>query len=1804
LIEKTFIESFEEKVVLYPSSIAFIYEESFFTYDKLNRLANRLAHCLRRLGVSEDVVVAIDVGRCEELLIAILAVIKSGGAYLLLDAALPLIRTEEILRDSNAKIIITKGLYCKNILADTIVVDLGAQSMANEDEGNLSLKVGGNALLYVVYTSGSTGLPKGVEIMRKSVDNLLRGVQENLHITFIDNWLAITALSFDIFNLEFLLPLSEGATVVLLSDDKRQDPVFLAKVCREGGITFMQSTPLLWEMVADQIKEKLPHLTILCGGDILLQPLVKKLWEINSNVWNLYGPTETTIWSFMKKIRDPLEEVTIGRPVGNTIFYILDKNCMPVAKGAVGELYIGGDGVARGYRNKELLSREAFFPALFGSILYKTGDFVSLLENGEVRYVGRAASMVKIRGYRVELQEVENRIQKCSGITRGIVLVQDGFLIAYLAGCYQEDRVKEELSTYLPFYMLPTIYVHLDKLPLTLSGKVDRRVLQFSVVGGVIEIFAKLLPVKTIGIDDNFFSLGGNSLLAARAIIEVNKVFSLSLPLNTLFQKTTPRSLAQEIGRGYRDLQEGKLLSDEEEYFWFLAQKSATTAAYSIPFVIDFKGSLHERLLEKTLIVIVERHLCLRSIFQERRGKLERFYGETLPFGLEVKEISIVKEAISFIEEEAKKPFVDFTAPLFRFILIKISESRYWLFSNFHHMIFDGESVNIFIKEIKAFYENQFLPLLPKRLYQKRRLEKNQAWWTKELEGAPLSLQLPFDRAKVKVSSHAGAALKFLIVKAKEWEALVESQNSTLFLFLLTVFHVFLYQYTGQKDCVVATAVGARGSQEDLLHIGCFVEVFPLRVFLNPTDCFFNFLEKIRNKFFEARAHGNVFLKDLNISIQAMFSMTPRQDVSRIGDLEIDVYDVDRKSCHVDLSLSARENQEGIIGVFEYNTDLFDERTIKRMADQFQFLVQTIVANPHQTLEQIASLVQKKVKKRIKKWNLPSVEYSIDKCFIQEFEERVEMLPDATALICGGKKLSYQELNEKANAVAHCLISMQIQAEAPVCICIERSSEYIVAILGVLKAKGAFVPLDYQGGTRRFQDVLEELNPFCVIANDRLVEKFGGFKTISIDKIYNFSKKNLCLARQKGELAYIIYTSGSTGTPKGVAIENGALADRIFWKKKAHPLSPLDTVLHVYSFVFDGSILNCFWPLCSGACLVISTHEELSYPKALLEVINRYRITTVDLLASLLQEILREKDFILCTFLREVFSGGEALPMKTVRTFYKKCRATLYNTYGPTEATVEASVWKCSTRSKGVFAPIGKCIGGARLYVLNRDSSCALVGVVGELYIGGVGLARGYYNDHFLTQERFIEHREFSRLYRTGDFVKYRKDGNIEFVGRIDDEVKIRGVRIHLLEIENVLTQERSVSRARVLAKGEGIYCHIVAYIQPSSFFHLEKLKSILKHQLPSYMFPQEFVVLENFPLLPSGKIDSHRLLTIKSSCVETSPSITTPLEKKLMSIWKKLLPFSVFGVDDNFFEIGGNSLLAARLMVAIQNQIDRDFSLSLLFQYPTIRKLADKFQRQEAKKAPLLILIKKGSGLKSFFCVHPIGGQVFCYIHFMKYLTPFVSFYSIRASGLEGQEPLFSSIEEMAQAYIRLIKEVQPSGPYILGGWSFGGVVAAQMAYELLKMGDTAQLVLIDTTAHIEQFQRMDVDDESKLLAQLLEHYKKPYKNFSKREFAAFIENGGRGPCKKNRREIDTLIAVAKNNYTALKKFSIPYLNISAILLRSKENSDVSESLGWDKYIEQIKVLPMPGDHFAITEKRYASDYGKILSHFLDNGP
>ena len=1649
---------FEAQVERTPDAVAIVFEGQELTYRELNARANQLANYLKKRGVGPDVLVGICVERSIEMIVGLLGILKAGGAYVPLDAEYPRERLEFMVRDTGIQILLLQRRMLESFpvaVAELVCLDTDWPKISSESAQN---PIGGSKstnLAYVMYTSGSTGIPKGVEIPHQGI---VRLVMNTGYAGFNSNerYLQLATIAFDASTFELWAPLLHGACCVLYPLEIPGSGR-LGEVIRQHRISTLWLTASLFNMVINEAPKTLRGLSqLLIGGEQLSPSHVHRAQKEldGTQIINGYGPTESTTFTCCYAIPEGLASdaiLPIGRPIANTRVYILDNNLEPLPIGIPGELHIGGDGLARGYLNRQELTSEKFisdpFSAEPNARLYKTGDLVRYRFDGNIEFLGRIDQQVKIRGFRIELGEIEAVLCLHPGIDQAAVVAQedalkDKRLIAYVvpktrdAEPISQSELRQFLKQKLPEYMIPSIFVTLDAMKLTSSGKVDRQALpapdqarpdlegsyvspRTPVEEALAEIWAEVLGLEKIGIRDSFFELGGHSLRATQVISHVRRVFGIDLPLRRLFESPTVESLAGHVQAALGASSPASTpdlisiardrnlpLSFAQQRLWFLDQWNPGTAVYNIPVILHMTGPLHISALERSLQEILRRHESLRTTFAEEQGlAVQRFTAEVV-LDMTTIDLSHLPEEERKIEtarritEESKRPFDLVQGPLFRVRLLRSSDREHVLIASMHHIVTDGWSLGIFFHEFgllyEAFLKDEASPLVPlpiqyadyavwqRQWMQGEVLEQELKYWREQLHELAV-LELPTDRPRPPMQSYQGNRLGFSLspTLTQALKDLCRREGATLFMALLAAFQTQLHRYTRQEDIAVGTPIANRSREELEGLIGFFVNTQVMRTNLGGNPGFRELLGRVREVALGAYANQNVPFEKLveelaperdpgrNPLFQVMMVLQNAADSAlKMPGLTIERSSVETGTAMFDLTLELEESAEGIAGSFEYNTDLFDEATVERMIGHFQTLLEGIVANPDGQIAGLSLLTDAERHQLLVEWNNTKTDYPKEACVHHLFEAEVERTPDAVAIVFEGQEFTYRELNARANQLAHYLKKRGVGPDVLVGICVERSIEMIVGLLGILKAGGAYVPLDAEYPRERLEFMVRDTGIQILLLQRRMAESFPVAITelVCLDtdwpKISSESEQNPISGSKSTNLAYVMYTSGSTGIPKGVEIPHQGIV-RLVMNTGYAGFNSNERYLHLATIAFDASTFELWGPLLHGACCVLYPVETPS-PDRLKEIIRTDRISTLLLTTSLFNMVINEAPQTL-QGASQLLIGGEQLSSPHInRAQIELAGIRIINAYGPTEST---TITCCYAIPEGLASdailPIGRPIANTQVYILDNNLEPLPIGIPGELHIGGDGLARGYLNRPELTAEKFIPDpfstETGARLYKTGDLTRYRVDGNIEFLGRIDNQIKIRGFRIELGEIEAVLCLHPGIGEAAVVAQEDALGDKsLIAYVVPKTKdaepISQSELRQFLKQRLPEYMVPSIFVTLDAMKLTSSGKVDRRALPApdrLRSDLEGSFVSPRTPVEEALAEIWADVLGLKKIGIRDSFFELGGHSLRATQVISHLRRVFGIDLPLRRLFESPTVESLAEHVQAALGASSP-----------------------------------------------------------------------------------------------------------------------------------------------------------------------------------------------------------------------------------------------------------
>ncbi len=1339
---------------------------------------------------------------------------------------------------------------------------------------------------------------------------------------------------------------------------------------------------------------------------------------------------------------DLKEDIPIGTPMDNVQMYILDeeKDIQPI--GVPGELYIGGSGVARGYLNLPALTEEKFITHPFsknaGERLYRSGDLARLLPDGNLEYLGRIDDQVKIRGYRIELGEIESVILQSDLINEAVVLARTNsegskYLAAYVVADdnWNKEAIINYLQKRLPEYMVPAIWIKVEQFLLTSNGKINKKALpepgtemlskeyvppRYKLEEQLAEIWKELFRLEQVGIYDNFFELGGHSLLAMRLVSAVRRQLGTEMAIKELFVNPTISGLALHLqGNGKQSTlpaiksseRPDKIpLSFSQERLWFIDQLEGTLP-YHIPVVLRLTGKLNKAALEQSLREIINRHEVLRTIFVEENGVARQQVQPIDQWQLEQAKALANKANLSTL---IRRPF-DLSADyMLRAALIEEGAEDHVLVVVMHHIASDGWSMPVIVKEVASLYksyaENKPVQLAPLALQyadyaiwqrnylQGEVLENKLSYWKQKLAGVS-PLELPLDYPRPLVQGMEGANIKFSIPQeqATQLQELSRREGTTLFMTMLAALNVLLYRYSGQEDISIGTPVANRGQQEIEGLVGFFVNTLALRNEVSGSKSFKELLHQVRGSMLEAYEHQEVpfekvvdaVVKERDLSRTPLFqvmlvlqNMAAESTKVALGELQLSGEPSPSNASKFEITFTLTETPSGLQGSVQYNTSLYKAETIEQMGSHFATLLESIIKEPTKEVGKLKMLSTAEEQHLLTDLNNTSVDYPRDKSITELFEAQAIKTPDATAIEHEEEKLSYKELNERANQLAHYLVSKGVTEETLVPVCMDRSTEMIVAVLGILKAGGAYVPIDPEYPAERISYMLEDTAAKLIISsketNKETIAKTG-IEIIEADAeaISKQPKENLKKTIEPHNLAYVIYTSGSTGKPKGVMIEHQAVLDHCYGLIKAAGLQECKSFALFAPLVFDAGHAIIFSSLLQGASLNVLSKEQITDGEKLAKYLQAHPVDCIKIVPSVWLSYAGEDNRVLAE--KVMIFGGEGFNLK-IPGYLKKAnyQGKVYNHYGPTEATIGKTIHEVDLQKNytgGV--PIGKPFSNTRLYIVDGNDQLVPAGAAGELYIAGEGLARGYLNQPELTKEKFIvdpfwidksvettagdlslnpplsewtpleEGREAAKAYKTGDKARWNAEGEIEYLGRIDEQVKIRGHRIELGEIENVLVQVAGVKAGAVtvIEDSQGNR-QLAGYVVSGGSVDKDTIVQQLRGKLPEYMIPQVWTELEAMPLTSNGKVNKKALpkpdTTGLGSNEYTAP--TNETEAKLAGIWQELLGIQRIGIHDNFFELGGDSILTIQV-VSRARRLGYELHPKDIFLHQEIEKLA-----------------------------------------------------------------------------------------------------------------------------------------------------------------------------------------------------------------------------------------------------------------------
>lgn len=1639
-------ELFIAQVKRTPNAPALRENEQVWSYQELYTVAASLAATLRQEGVVTETAVGLFMERSAPMVIATLAVILAGGIYVPLDPTYPTERLAVMCHEAKVTLVLTSAELQNRATFTDAPVHLFTTLSAPQTPLKVIATLPSQAA-YIMFTSGSTGQPKGITVLHQGVAGLVLG-NEYMQFHPGDRMAHVANPAFDAATFEIWGAWLNGGTLVILPRETVINPDSLATAIRVHKIDVLLLTTALFNQMVYLNPTLFTTLRYaFFGGEAADSTAVRLLLAEGAptQVVNVYGPTETTTFALTytaRNVPEELHSLPIGTPIDQTTAYIVGVDGQLVADGEEGELYVGGLGLARGYTHRSALTSDRFVPDGFsgkaGARLYRTGDVVRRRPDGLVEYLGRNDTQVKIRGYRIELSEIEIALQQYPGIRQATVMAQsvhrggiaDKRLVAFVVPRQETPFVDEAdvqafLASRLPVYMVPRLYVPLAQLPLTPNGKIDRRVLaelapvlqedndptisdiNEAVLPALATVWERLLGVATVKPTDNFILLGGHSLLITRLATQIRTRFGVEVGIPDLFGAETLQALAALIETRrttadplalppltHGDPRRDHPLSFPQERIWFLSQLVPDNLAYNFQMSVRWQGNLRPEFLQQAFTEVIRRHEALRSTFHDEGGiPVMRVQDPFVP-ELPIVDMSHIAEAeresaIAEIVREGVQVVFDVTRlPLVKWVLYRFAPDDHLLLQVEHHFVHDGWSLSVLLKEVKALYTAYCqghpspLPELKAQFgdftrWQRdvvsgERYEKLRAYWGKQLADYPSALDLPHDHPRPAQQTMRGDIVRhdLPIELYRRLKTVAQQEGATFYMLLMAAFKSMLYRYTSQEDLVVATGVANRRAPEAEDLIGMVVNTLILRTQVQGEEPFNALLQRVKRTTVDAYAHQDMPFERLVEMLQ------PSRDLSHIPlyqvmfsfhdsavptlnlpDVQGRITEQHNRTAKCDLNIIVIPRPEQQVGAgergdervtlwWEFSTEVFEKSTIEDLLNHYVGLLNAIADAPTTPIAHLPLRLPEDdaLYARV---NDTHRAYPQNTSLATLFEAQVAKTADAPAIVEGESRLTYQELNRRANRLAHALRAQGVRAGDRVGLWVERSVDNIIALLATIKAGAIYLPLDPTYPVERLAWMVEDSQPRGILTRQR-----GATMTIDTCPVWQMDDPAFTTAMPDSNptvelatepIAYIMYTSGSTGTPKGILIPHRAVA-RLVLNTNYVEIVPQDGIAHLSNTAFDASTFEIWGALLNGARVVIINKESALSPAHLTEAIRTQGITVMFMTTALFNQIVTYAPNAFSP-LRTLYFGGEAADANAVRTVLAHQPPAIFgNIYGPTEGTTFSTSYPITilpTHARTV--PIGYPIANTQVDVRDSHHNRVPIGALGELVLSGDGIAQGYLNRPELTDQKFGITDEGVRFYRTGDMVRMRRDGALDFIGRRDGQIKLRGFRIEMGEIEHALLSHPVITATTVVVHGEGEGRQLVAYWVGDEALSAGDLRTYLRQRLPEYMLPSFYMRLEALPLNPNGKIDRRALpaplLSVDSGAEFQAP--TTESERGLVAIWQSVLGQGTIGANAHFFEIGGHSLLATRVLARVREQWGVEVPLALLFQHPVLADFA-----------------------------------------------------------------------------------------------------------------------------------------------------------------------------------------------------------------------------------------------------------------------
>ncbi|MFD6939100.1 amino acid adenylation domain-containing protein [Streptomyces goshikiensis] len=1773
-------ELFARAAAATPDAPALIAGDREISYAELDGRANELATRLIGLGVVAESPVAVLMDRSVELVIALLAVLKAGGCYVPLDRHHPESRLAGIIATTGAGILLTdRAGEAAGFphTARTVLVEAATGPVPAADApAVLSLP---DQLAYVMFTSGSSGTPKGVGATHAGIAALARdgGFASEAH----QRVLVHSSHAFDASTYELWVPLLNGGCCVLAPVGDL-DVAALAGTIVDQRVEAAWLTSSLFHLMVGEAPEALGSMReVWAGGETVSPTAVRRLREAfpHVQVVNGYGPTESTTFATRFSVRGDApvpEPLPIGGALDGMRALVLDSRLRPVPRGATGELYVAGDGLARGYLGRPVATAERFVADPYGAPgerMYRTGDLARWNTLGELEFVGRADEQVKLRGFRIEPGEVRAVLAADESVAQAAVVIREDWpgdkrLVAYVVPAdptrgVDTEALAELAGRSLPGYMVPSFFVPVDGLPLTVNGKLDRKALPapdaVAASSGsprtareeiLCTLFAKVLGLPRVGVDDDFFALGGHSMLAMRLVARIRAALGVDIGIGVLFQAPNVSALAAALGEGGGVRPAGPPpaavarperipLSFAQQRLWFLGQVDGPSPTYNIPLALSLRGRVDARALRAAMDDVLARHEALRTMFPLSEGEPFQLI---LPASEVAASLTVVPVTAATLDEEiaeAARYSFDVTAEIpLRSWLFEVTaagtegagdagDGEYVLLVLLHHIAGDGLSMRPLLRDLAQAYEARlagaapgFTPLPTQyadyTLWQRRSqeeagpeaLEGQLAYWREALDGLPQQIELPVDRPRPAVAGHAGSTVEFTLGTELHQRVLELARNtgSTLFMVLQAAVAAVLTRSGAGEDIPLGTVVAGRAEESLDNVVGFFVNTLVLRTDTSGNPGFAELLRRVRKADLAAYAHQDVpfdrLVEELNpersLARHPLFQVLVALDDGFLGEelrlpgSEVRMRPLGTDTAKFDLSVDFEDRRDaagapaGLRAALEYATDLFDRGTVEALGERLVRLMEAVAADPDRPIGELELLSGDERHQLLVGWNGPSLEETpVD--LSGHIRRLAVERPDAPAVSDAHVRLGYAELAHAADAVTAALVDAGAGPDTLTAVLSVRSPWFVTSVIGTLGTGGGYMPLDPGTPVERAAQMLRDADVRFLLAApelrgraEEIAAACAGHPVTLVSPASATAAAAAPVTVPPEAIAYSVFTSGSTGRPKGVLVPHRGLSNHLLAVIDLYGLDENDTIAFNAPLTFDVSIWQTLTLLLAGGRVHVMDDDTTRDPHAMLAAIADHGVTVIQIVPAVLRAVLDlwdadDRTVELCAGLRWMLVHGEELPPDLVTRWYKRFPGIpLANVYGPAECSDDVSISVIGREAlpRGSRAPIGKLLHNTRAYVLDARLRLVPAGVTGELYVAGAGLARGYARQPALTAERFVADpygAPGERMYRTGDLARWNASGELEFIGRADHQTKIRGFRVEPGEVQSTVEADESVAQAAVLVRedqpGDK---RLVAYVVPADpevVVEVEALRRRVAAALPEYMVPSFFVVLDELPLTVNGKLDRKALPAPAMPAGPVDGAPRTPRENLLCALFAEVLGLPEVGVDDDFFTLGGHSMLAMRLVARVRAELGLHFAVSDLFRNPTPARILCADGATGASDFEVLLPLRPGADARPLFCVHPATGLAWSYLGLARLLPDSLPVYGVQAPGLVAGSAVPADFGAMCDRIAEEIRSVQAEGPYRLLGWSLGGNIAQALAARFQSAGEEVELLaLVDS--------------------------------------------------------------------------------------------------------------------------------------------